>query len=257
MFSQMDVFSQMDNQLSWPAQPHRRFSVRLATIVLSACFSFSFVQAAMASTCFGTTSNGALAGGCKIASDGENFSAYTRLGSFLGRTWVHCTVATVISQSYGSLAKSHPQWHFVYGESGLAEGGQFDPHKTHQNGLSVDFMVPVLNESGESVPLPTGITNKFGYSIEFDSAGSYNGLTIDFVALAAHIAAVKKAAAANGIGIWRVIFDPKLQPLLHSTPSWPLIRDLQFSTRPSWVRHDEHYHIDFEIPCKPMSKWPG
>ena len=26
--------------------------------------------------------------------------------------------------------------------------------------------------------------------------------------------------------------------------------NIQFSKRRSWVRHDEHYHVDFAIPCK-------
>ncbi len=235
----------------------RDSSVQLVVSIAVALVTLAGSQGLSASTCFGTTSNGALADGCKLPSNGPNFSAYTALGSLLGRTWVHCTVAQVVSDAFGALAVSNPNWRFVYGESGAAEGGQFDPHKTHQNGLSVDFMVPVVNKSGKSLPLPTGITNKYGYSIEFDSIGRVDDLTIDFAALAAHIAAIRKAAEANGIGIWRVIFDPKLQPFLHSTPSWPQLQDIQFSTRPSWVRHDEHYHVDFEILCKPISDWSG
>ena len=236
---------------------HRRCSLFLLVGIVAASVILTGSQALSASTCFGTTSNGALADGCKLPSNGPNFTAYTSLGSLLGRTWVHCTVAQVVSNAYGALAVSNPNKRFVYGESGSSKGGQFDPHKTHQNGLSVDFMVPVVDKSGASVPLPTGITNKFGYSVEFDSKGTVDDLTIDFPAVAAHIAAIRKAAAAHGIGIWRVIFDPKLQPLLHGTASWPLIQDLQFSTRSSWVRHDEHYHIDFEIPCRPIAEWSG
>ncbi|ARB44245.1 hypothetical protein [Alloalcanivorax xenomutans] len=26
--------------------------------------------------------------------------------------------------------------------------------------------------------------------------------------------------------------------------------NIQFSTRRSWVRHDEHYHVDFDLPCE-------
>lgn len=63
--------------------------------------------------------------------------------------------------------------------------------------------------------------------------------------MAAHIAALKRAAKKNKIGIWRVIFDPKMQSALRKTKAWPDIADLKFSTKRSWVRHDEHYHIDF------------
>lgn len=55
-----------------------------------------------------------------------------------------------------------PAKHYVYGETGLAHGGQIRPHRTHQAGLSVDFMVPVLDNANRSVPLPSTPMNKFG-----------------------------------------------------------------------------------------------
>jgi len=206
------------------------------------------------SRCFGSTSAGALRDGCKLPSSGDGFSAYSRLGPLLGRTWVHCSVRDVMLASYASLHEERPDSIFLYGETGLSNGGRFAPHKTHQNGLSVDFMVPVKDPSGQSVPLPTWPTNKFGYGIDFDSDGRYGNLTIDFEAMASHIHSVSDAAAAAGVGIWRVIFDPRLQPLLRQTQAWPRIKHLQFSKRESWVRHDEHYHIDFELPCDSLAE---
>ena len=141
---------------------------------------------------------------------------------------------------------------FVYGETGKKRGGRFKPHKTHQNGLSVDFMTPVLDSSGNSVPLPTNILNKYGYNIDFTLDGEFENLSIDYEAFAAHIAALKQAAKQQGIGIWRVIFDPEMQHELQNTKAWPLIADIKFSTRRSWVRHDDHYHVDFSVPCEAM-----
>ena len=150
------------------------------------------------------------------------------------------------------MAERLPDVRFVYGETGLAEGGPFKPHKTHQNGLSVDFFVPVQNEKGESVPLSTNLFNKWGYDLEFDQRGRMDDLRIDFEAMAAHIAALLHAAQARGVGIWRVIFDPELQPFLRQTAALAeLDGTVRFSTRRSWVRHDEHYHVDFDVPCKP------
>ena len=151
------------------------------------------------------------------------------------------------------MSKEQPDKVFVYGETGWASGGSFKPHKTHQNGLSVDFMVPVVDGKGKSVALPTSIFNKYGYDLAFDSNGKYDDLSIDFEALAAPLLAIKRAADANQIKIWRVIFDPKLQPFLRGTTAWPeLDGKVTFSKRRSWVRHDEHYHIDFIIPCKSL-----
>lgn len=203
------------------------------------------------STCYGTTSKGMLANGCKLPYRGANFQAYSRLGSTLGRTYVHCKVAAVVQAAYNDLKLRHPDKVFVYGETGWASGGRFKPHKTHQNGLSVDFMVPVVDSSGRSVPLPANAFNKYGYDMDFDAQGHNGELSIDFEALAAHLVAIKQAADAGQVKIWRVIFDPQLQVFLHSTKFWPALEgQVKFSDRRSWVRHDEHYHIDFDIPCK-------
>ena len=204
------------------------------------------------STCYGTTSDGSLENGWKLPSGGPNFSSYSIIGSIIGRTYVHSDVHEVLLDSYESLASSAPGKVFVYGETGKKSGGSFEPHKTHRNGLSVDFMVPVVDESGDSVPLPTNILNKWGYDIEFDSNGRYENLTVDAEAMAEHIYQLHRVAEERGIGIWRVIFAPELQPLLHSTERWAYLQEhIEFSERRSWVRHDEHYHIDFIVQCQP------
>jgi penicillin-insensitive murein endopeptidase len=170
-----------------------------------------------------------------------------------GRSYVHSSVHPVVLDAYAELEEVLPDRVFVYGETGGEEGGQFKPHKTHRNGLSVDFMVPVLDEDGVSVELPSSILNKWGYDLEFNSAGNLDELEIDFEAIAEHLYQLDVSAKKHGIGIWRVIFDPKLQPFLHGSPRWQYLKDnVQFSTRQSWVRHDEHYHVDFDVPCKPM-----
>ena len=108
-------------------------------------------------------------------------------------------------------------------------------------------MVPVRDLDGRSRPLPTPPWLRFGYSIEFDSAGSWRGLKIDFEAIALHLRALRSAAAERGLAIDRVILDPELQPLLFAVD--PGLRgSLAFSRSRSWVRHDEHYHVDFGRP---------
>ncbi len=98
------------------------------------------------SVCYGTTSNGRLENGWKLPSSGPNFSAHWTVGRLVGRSYVHSSVYPVILEAYERLAIEMPDRVFVYGEMGWKEGGQFKPHKTHRNGLSVDFMVPVLDE---------------------------------------------------------------------------------------------------------------
>lgn len=203
------------------------------------------------SVCRGTPEKGALENGCKLPTAGPNFETYSRLGSSLGRTYVHCTVAETVVSAYDALAHKQPELSFIYGETGWSSGGRFRPHKTHQNGLSVDFFVPVRDRNGKSVALPTDVTNKWGYLIEFDKRGRFGELAIDFEAMAAHILALDKAARSRGIGIRRVIFDPELQPFLRKTKLWSELENkVKFSTGRSWVRHDEHYHVDFAVPCQ-------
>jgi len=202
------------------------------------------------STCFGTTSAGRLENGCKLPGSGENYKSYSAVLSMAGRTYVHCDVEEVVINAYSSLVSENSDWIYVYGETGKKQGGRFKPHKTHQNGLSVDFMVPVTNSDGKSVPLPTSILNKYGYDIDFTLDGQYRKLSIDYESMASHLAALKREAKKSGVGIWRVIFDPKMQASLQKTKAWAEISDLKFSSRRSWVRHDDHYHVDFQIPCE-------
>jgi len=203
------------------------------------------------SICYGTTSNGRLESGVQLPANGANFEAYSRVARLAGRTYVHSSVQTVILHAYTLLEKDQPGKVYKYAETGYEEGGQFKPHKTHRNGLSVDFMTPVINETGDSVHLPTHVLNKFGYDIEFDSNGVYESCRIDFDAMAAHIVALHKEAKKLNLDLWRVIFDPDLQPGLFKTAyAGYLKKHIKFSRKRSWVRHDEHYHIDFMVACR-------
>ena len=47
------------------------------------------------------------------------------------------------------------------------------------HGLSVDFFVPVRDGKGQSVPLPTNLTDKLVYDVEFNSEGQYGDYTLD------------------------------------------------------------------------------
>lgn len=223
--------------------------VRLALLLFLVAGSASAEE----SVCYGTTAKGRLENGAQLPSTGANFSSYSTIGSLTGRTYVHSKVLAVILAAYKSLEESAPDKVFVYGETGWESGGRIRPHKTHQNGLSVDFMVPVLKD-GKSVPLPTSPLNKFGYDLEFDDNGRIEDYSIDFPALAKHLTELHKAASAQGVKINRVIFEVPLQKHLFATPEGAKLKGLMtFSTRQAWVKHDEHYHIDFELPCRELA----
>lgn len=206
------------------------------------------------STCFGSGSQGAIRDAWKLPRKGANFRAYSQLGWLAGRTFVHSIVHDIVLDAYQKLAASHPDHVFVYGETGLAGGGSFVPHRTHQNGLSVDFMVPVRDATGAIAEIPTSVTQKFGYDLEFDKSGKLGDLEIDFEAIALHLSELKRSATRQHAKIARVIFEPELQARLTRTRAWSDIRELPFRTKPAWIRHDEHYHVDFEVPCRPLAQ---
>jgi penicillin-insensitive murein endopeptidase len=118
-------------------------------------------------------------------------------------------------------------------------------------------MVPVLNDAKRSVPLPSTPLNKFGYGLEFDDQGRIPGFRIDFDAMAEHLYQISVASYQNGIAIERVIFDPRLTERLLSSSRHgaELRRSMPFMKERPWIRHDEHYHIDFRIPCQPLGEY--
>jgi penicillin-insensitive murein endopeptidase len=61
------------------------------------------------------------------------------------------------------------------------------------------------------------------------------------------------AAERNGVGISRVIFDNEYVPKLYDTKRGRFVEQaIPFMKGEPWIRHDEHYHLDFAVPCRPM-----
>lgn len=216
-------------------------------------FVLSTSAVAKESTCYGATGSGRLENGVKLPDAGKNFKSYGTIPRLAGRTYVHSKVWQIVVDAYKILETEQPEKRYKYAETGLKNGGKFKPHKIHRNGLSVDFMVPVQDKEGQPVHLPTHAFNKYGYAIEFDDRGQHERYKIDYQAMGAHIVALHKAAKNSGADTWRVVFAPELQTYLYNSKYGPYIRDnVRIPKKRSWVRHDEHYHVDFSIPCEPI-----
>lgn len=225
---------------------------RAPSLVVAAVLAAVCSPSMADSTCFGRVGSGRLQGGVKLPSEGTNFEAYSSVGVLAGRTFVHSKVRQIVVDAYGAAAKSVADVRFVYGETGLEHGGRFRPHRTHQNGLSVDFMVPVRARDGRASTIPRSPFNKFGYALEFDSAGRLDDLTIDFDAIAEHLYALDRAARARGARVALVIFDAGYLPrILSSRRGTYLKANVPFIKGKPWIRHDEHYHVDFAVACRP------
>jgi len=206
---------------------------------------------AQESTCYGTSQNGRLENGVKLPVSGKNFISYSRDKEIQSRTYVHSLVKKIVVESYDTLAQTYPKKLFKYAETGFKNGGGFEPHKTHQNGLSIDFMVPVVDKNNDSIYFPTNRENHYGYDVEFDEFGGSQNFRIDFNSLGAHIVSLHKAAVQNDSELWRIIFAPDLQSKLYQTKYGDYIKkNIYIPTKQSWVRHDEHIHVDFKIKCE-------
>jgi penicillin-insensitive murein endopeptidase len=167
------------------------------------------------------------------------------VGFALGRTYVHSTVRDIMRDAYAELAKSHPELQFHLRRKRLGKS------KGHSSGTAADFFVPVRTLEGKVSQLPISSFNLFGYAIQFDRNGRSGSNAIDFEAMALHLLALERAARTHGIGIRRVIFDVNLQPKLAATGAGAqVMKRLAFNKQQAWVRHDEHYHVDFRVACR-------
>jgi penicillin-insensitive murein endopeptidase len=228
-------------------------AVFLLVLASGSVLAFLALEGKDESVCFGDTNAGRLENSRRLPFSGDNFSTYWSLGWLLGRTNMHGTPRDIVVDAYASLAQSDPDLTFVYGEAGWPWGGWFWPHRTHQNGLSVDFVVPVRDAEGSSIPFPRTMWTGGFYAVDVNSDGRFGEYRIDFDAMAAQLTALRVAAAKKNARIRRVFFDPGLQLRLFATPAGAdLSSQISFSTNRSWFRHDAHYHVDFDMPCRPL-----
>jgi penicillin-insensitive murein endopeptidase len=110
-----------------------------------------------------------------------------------------------------------------------------------------------MDESGNSIPLPTNVSNKFGYNIEFDDKGKRSDYDIDYEAMATHLMRLHQQSVKHGYDIKLVVFDPKLQSYMFKTKFGNYLKTkIKFTAKRAWVRHDDHYHVVFDVPCEPM-----
>lgn len=197
---------------------------------------------------FGRGGCGKLQGGVSLPCSGKNFHAFADTACALGRNYLHPLVHQTILDAYKALEPVAPLRTWMYGDQGRARGGPLWPHKTHQNGLSADFFVPVVDKQGAAAQVPVSAFNKFGYGVEFDKQGRFDGLVIDWPAVGAHLLALEAAGKARGVALERIILTPDFhEALFREVPALKRLAPL-FMKKEAWVRHDEHYHVDFKLP---------
>lgn len=204
------------------------------------------------STSTGTVSNGELINGKLIPFKGPNYEYFSEESYLAGRAFLNDKVLTTLLNTYHNFENLLPNKLFYVMECANEHGGKLFPHRTHQNGLSVDFMMPLLKNGIPYYGLDT--LGADHYFLEFDNDGKYiddNTIEIDFNLVAKHILELEKTAQLEDIKIKKVIINTELKDSLFATEYGqklktsgiyvvqklsPLINSL----------HDDHYHIDFE-----------
>jgi len=202
----------------------------------------------------GTTGNGSLQNAYQIDYKTTNSKYFSPVSYFLiGNCYVHSRLYKTILDSYAECERTCKGKKFRVMECSLKKGGKTLIHRTHMNGLSVDFMVPKLNK-GKQIKLYDRM-GLWHYLLNFDSTGKLKidkNLTIDFETMSRHIIALDNAAKRNGLSINKVILKIDLKDDLFNTVSGREIkrRGIYFAqnlTKTINMVHDDHYHVDFKI----------
>lgn len=199
----------------------------------------------------GAVSNGKMTNGKLIPFYGKNFSYFDK-GSYLGgRGFVNSKVLATILGSYKQLESLVPDRHFYIMESANKEGGKLYPHRTHQNGLSVDFMMPLIKENKPYYKLDTIGTSH--YLLSFNDSGKYGydtSIKVDFNLIAKHILILNEKAKIEGLKIKKVIIKIEYKDELFATEYGKKLKNsgvyvVKGLSKLVNSMHDEHYHIDF------------
>lgn len=227
--------------------------VALSLLILIPTFGQVFHKNNGESKSIGTVSNGKLINGYKIPYKGDNFKYFSAFDYFvLGRCYMHSDIYQIVIDSYKDLNKIYPDYTFKIMECSKRRGGRPFPHKTHQNGTSIDFMTP-LKKGNKIVRLYDKI-GMWRYLMKFDSNGKARinkNIEIDFDKTAKHILILDKTARANGYRIKKVILETNLKDEIYNSKFGKELKNSNIyfvRSLPKIINelHDDHYHIDFE-----------
>jgi penicillin-insensitive murein endopeptidase len=214
-------------------------------------FSSQNTNDTLPSISHGSYSNGTLENGKLIPFSGKNFKYFSEASYLAGRAFLNAKVLKTLLDTYQELDSIYPDKMFYIMESSYKKGGKFYPHRTHQNGLSVDLMTPMLKDGKNYDGLDhLGIPH---YWIQFDENGIYekdNTISINLNLVAHHILLLDKHARKNGLKIYRVHFQNNLHDEFYKTDFGKEVRKkgIILTTGLSKTiseQHDDHFHVDF------------
>lgn len=205
------------------------------------------------SQALGSVSKGSLVNGKLMPFSGKNFFYFDTTSYVEERAYVHEDVRTAVLNTYLSLEKSVPGRNFVLMECSKKHGGKLEPHITHQNGLSIDFMSP--NKKGTAAYYGLDSLGLQHYFLEYNEQGCYDqdpSICIDFDVMALHLLTLEREARKQGLKISKVLLKIELKNALFSSKYGKELQasGIYFARQlPDFINklHDDHYHVDFEF----------
>ncbi|MDC0257509.1 penicillin-insensitive murein endopeptidase [Crocinitomicaceae bacterium] len=211
----------------------------------------SHVNDSLQSTSLGSVSNGKLKNATLIPFKGENFEYFDASSYMGGRAFTNNKVAEITINTYQALLDQGIDRRFKVMEFSNKEGGKMFQHRTHQNGLSVDYMMPLQKEGVPYYELDEKGASH--YLMDFNTEGLYTEdttVSIDFNMAARHILELDKQAKKNGMCIQKVIFNTDLKDELYATEYGTKLKTSGIYITKNLSKvindlHDDHYHVDF------------
>ena len=203
------------------------------------------------SVAHGSVGNGTLENGKLMPYQGANYTYFDVYSYVNDRAFLHQKTRSTVLEAYKTLETKAPNRHYRIMECSKRGGGKISMHRTHQNGLSVDFMTPLIKDGKPYYGLDNlGVGH---YLLEFDDQGRLDSDTsvhIDFEAMAQHILALQDAGAKHGIYVSKVILKIELKDEFYKTKSGREVKRrniyvVKGLTPKVNQMHDDHYHIDF------------
>ena len=203
----------------------------------------------------GSVRDGKLENAYLVPYSGKNWSYFSPFSYYiLDNAYTHHQVHDAIIDAYHICEETCPNTKFKLMETSHEDGGRMHFHRTHQNGMSADFMVPKMNGKG----IQTRWLDHIGlshYLLAFDDNGVSTlseNTQIDFETMGRHILALDKAAKKNGLRIRKIILKIALKDDLYATESGKEIKKrgiyiVQGLSHIVDILHDDHYHIDFMV----------
>ena len=206
-----------------------------------------------ASAAIGTVGNGTLQHAKLMPYKGKNFIYFDRDSYLAGRGFLHGSARQSVLATYDSLSRVLPHRYFNIMECSNEKGGEMFPHKTHQTGMSIDFMMPLLKDNKPYYGLDT--IGAAHYMLNFDDDGKYTrdpSISIDFNLVARKIMLLDYFARQNGLNIFKVIIKIELKDELFATEYGKLLKAsgiyvVQGLSPLINALHDDHFHIDLGI----------